>query len=691
IITQLNADILRNIKTCFTGLHNNVKLKLLLSFLHIAKRNVEEWSNELNNLIQIAENDSNPWVKAIAEFLLQYPQKGTINIDDSNFSEIIFYLKKCAFSSSFGQSSQPIKHFTLKRKAKSASLRAELLQKAEDLSSGKRPSTGTTVPIRCRGLNSSDSAPLRGIPSRIYSNSPFNKSLGRSFSSGFGSSNRSGRLSSVASSGAGMKRDGGIVLLDEAPSTNQRESKRQKKDKNLASAKTSNQKIDQESSKELTTDESREDQAEKVIDHNDKELADSQPDNNPTEDKKDFTGPNKHSISKSAPDYAAGLLAGVSTSNLSDSSYDNMNNFSSTQQFEQNMSHLQARQSFSNKSDQTSYFNSDIATNSYNKSREKPVQSSPNTHQPSGMPFSRLNDSSEPMPSQNNNFTSNQRPINAENRMKNDPMTFSSIHQQSSSQSTTQFNPSPTNMPVQENPIQRLTKPSVPSGSSVVNPPVQATRSHLSVDQLLRDINTKFPRLPENDKNEIFNFLHGGSNPKPETGSQRIIRLGETIELRQKQDGLPYRVIVETQLFMDYENKICKRMENIKALTELSSIRSINTVPATSNIVAKTVPSNPTQIQQNQPRNLMVLNTRVNNPSQLNVNTNVIRGTSINIQQMMAARPGMTFMTLTPSGQLQPIDPNMLSQGHLVSMQQNNNSSQTNKQQLQFSHLQQRV
>ncbi|KAI7694739.1 hypothetical protein SSS_04959 [Sarcoptes scabiei] len=348
IITQLNADILRNIKTCFTGLHNNVKLKLLLSFLHIAKRNVEEWSNELNNLIQIAENDSNPWVKAIAEFLLQYPQKGTINIDDSNFSEIIFYLKKCvkkqnqkilpleslflnrtAFSCSFGQSSQPIKHFTLKRKAKSASLRAELLQKAEDLSSGKRPSTGTTVPIRCRGLNSSDSAPLRGIPSRIYSNSPFNKSLGRSFSSGFGSSNRSGRLSSVASSGAGMKRDGGIVLLDEAPSTNQRESKRQKKDKNLASAKTSNQKIDQESSKELTTDESREDQAEKVIDHNDKELADSQPDNNPTEDKKDFTGPNKHSISKSAPDYAAGLLAGVSTSNLSDSSYDNMNNFSS--------------------------------------------------------------------------------------------------------------------------------------------------------------------------------------------------------------------------------------------------------------------------------------------------------------------------------------------------------------------------
>ncbi|UXI19762.1 Gamma-interferon-inducible lysosomal thiol reductase [Sarcoptes scabiei] len=98
IITQLNADILRNIKTCFTGLHNNVKLKLLLSFLHIAKRNVEEWSNELNNLIQIAENDSNPWVKAIAEFLLQYPQKGTINIDDSNFSEIIFYLKKCGRS-----------------------------------------------------------------------------------------------------------------------------------------------------------------------------------------------------------------------------------------------------------------------------------------------------------------------------------------------------------------------------------------------------------------------------------------------------------------------------------------------------------------------------------------------------------------------------------------------------------------
>lgn len=39
------------------------------------------------------------------------------------------FLNRCAFHSQFGQPAQPVKHFQLKRKAKSATLRAELLQK----------------------------------------------------------------------------------------------------------------------------------------------------------------------------------------------------------------------------------------------------------------------------------------------------------------------------------------------------------------------------------------------------------------------------------------------------------------------------------------------------------------------------------------------------------------------------------
>ncbi|KAF8789812.1 Negative elongation factor A like protein [Argiope bruennichi] len=47
ICSQLNQDVLRNIRECFIELQSQVKLKLLLSFLHIPRRNVEEWKVEL--------------------------------------------------------------------------------------------------------------------------------------------------------------------------------------------------------------------------------------------------------------------------------------------------------------------------------------------------------------------------------------------------------------------------------------------------------------------------------------------------------------------------------------------------------------------------------------------------------------------------------------------------------------------
>ena len=42
ICSQLNPDVLRNIKDCFPDLQTQVKLKLLLSFFQIPRRNVDE-------------------------------------------------------------------------------------------------------------------------------------------------------------------------------------------------------------------------------------------------------------------------------------------------------------------------------------------------------------------------------------------------------------------------------------------------------------------------------------------------------------------------------------------------------------------------------------------------------------------------------------------------------------------------
>lgn len=42
ICSQLNQDVLKNIRDCFGILQSQVKLKVLLAFLHIPRRNVEE-------------------------------------------------------------------------------------------------------------------------------------------------------------------------------------------------------------------------------------------------------------------------------------------------------------------------------------------------------------------------------------------------------------------------------------------------------------------------------------------------------------------------------------------------------------------------------------------------------------------------------------------------------------------------
>ena len=44
ICSQLNNERLKNIRDCFTDLQPLVKLKLLISFLHIPRRNVDEVS-----------------------------------------------------------------------------------------------------------------------------------------------------------------------------------------------------------------------------------------------------------------------------------------------------------------------------------------------------------------------------------------------------------------------------------------------------------------------------------------------------------------------------------------------------------------------------------------------------------------------------------------------------------------------
>lgn len=251
ICSQLNQDVLKNIRECFIDLQSQVKLKLLLSFLHIPRRNVEEWKAELEDILEVASADSDQWVSMLAELLRSFPSTGTLNFNIEENSGVFvdlcndlrklvkkhadknilplecLYLNKHALTALVGQLPPPVKHFALKRKPKSAALRAELLQKSQDaLSNAKRNTSSSSVPIRCRGLtkNLNDSSPLRGIPSRVPTGGFKTPTSGNRLSSGT-------PLSRSLTKPLGNKKDGGIKLLDinEQPLGYGRDAKRRKK------------------------------------------------------------------------------------------------------------------------------------------------------------------------------------------------------------------------------------------------------------------------------------------------------------------------------------------------------------------------------------------------------------------------------------------------------------------------------
>nr|CAG4650283.1 EOG090X08WB [Sida crystallina] len=230
ICSQLNPEVLKNIQECFVELQTQVKLKFLLSYFQLSRRNLEEWRVELEEILEVALVDGDPWVSMMAEILKTYPASGAINTevgtatDEDNrriFNDLANelrklvkkhgetgmlplecpYLNKTALFTVVGQQTLPVKHFTLKRKPKSAALRAELLQKSTDAQNNLKKNPAPTVPLRSRGIprKMTDTTPLKGIPSQ--------RSIG-----GFASSALA-RGGSTPSTLAGRK-DGGIKLLD---------------------------------------------------------------------------------------------------------------------------------------------------------------------------------------------------------------------------------------------------------------------------------------------------------------------------------------------------------------------------------------------------------------------------------------------------------------------------------------------
>ncbi|KAF7647341.1 hypothetical protein LDENG_00174110 [Lucifuga dentata] len=190
IASLLTVSVIDNIRLCFSSLSPPVKLKLLLGMLHLPRRTVDEMKEALSEIIQLATVDSEPWVLMVADILKSFPETGSLNLDleeqNPNVQDILGelrekvgeceasamlplecqYLNKSALTTLVGPLTPPIKHFQLKRKPKSATLRAELLQKSTETAQQLKKTAGVPFHAKGRGLvkKIDTTTPLKGIP-----------------------------------------------------------------------------------------------------------------------------------------------------------------------------------------------------------------------------------------------------------------------------------------------------------------------------------------------------------------------------------------------------------------------------------------------------------------------------------------------------------------------------------------------
>ncbi|KAK6109705.1 hypothetical protein QQG55_37050 [Brugia pahangi] len=191
----LSHEMLVELETCFQALESHVKLKIVLAVPHLSYRLITMWKEPLINLLDLARRDADDWIETIADMYREYPSRQCItpiptNMD-SYFCKSLDELRKMvrkhcannnlrllpldlnavsqsAIKTRFGLSEiENWKHFNLKRRAKSYTLKAELLKSAEaGYNRNKLDVVSSSFPIRIRSTarKPNNDLPMRGIP-----------------------------------------------------------------------------------------------------------------------------------------------------------------------------------------------------------------------------------------------------------------------------------------------------------------------------------------------------------------------------------------------------------------------------------------------------------------------------------------------------------------------------------------------
>ena len=86
--SSLTQDVFRNIPECFHRLEAQVKVKLMMAFLHLPRRVVEETSAEITEIFEIGNADEDEWVRVLSETLKDYPSTGILNVHLEHVSPV---------------------------------------------------------------------------------------------------------------------------------------------------------------------------------------------------------------------------------------------------------------------------------------------------------------------------------------------------------------------------------------------------------------------------------------------------------------------------------------------------------------------------------------------------------------------------------------------------------------------------
>lgn len=194
----LSREMLIELETCFQALESHVKLKIVLAVPHLSYRLMTMWKGPLMNLLDLARRDADDWIETVADMYRDYPNRRSIIPIPSNASsyfcktldELRKIIKKhssdgnlrllpldtnvvsqSAIKARYGLGEVDVrKHFNLRRRAKSSTLKADLVKSAEQgLNPAKNQKPGvltTSFPIRMRSTarKPNNDLPMRGIP-----------------------------------------------------------------------------------------------------------------------------------------------------------------------------------------------------------------------------------------------------------------------------------------------------------------------------------------------------------------------------------------------------------------------------------------------------------------------------------------------------------------------------------------------